>query len=281
MLRYIVAPAAGRTGEEIVLRTALAVARAFEAHVEFVHVRVDIAKVAMKAGVSGLVEPQSEIDAMDAGESQAQRAALEAVSRLAAAASVPFGGGAGASAAFTVETGEEADWITEYGRFADLIVGGRVDDGVSVTVDVAEAALLDSGAPILISPAHDSPVIGGHVVVAWTDSRAALRAVHSAMPFIERASKVTVVCLNAGPAEKEVAERLLRALRWHNREAGLRLESIDEAFLVTTLFDIAARLEATMLVMGGYSHSPLREAIFGGTTKAVLTQAPLPVLLAH
>jgi nucleotide-binding universal stress UspA family protein len=33
--------------------------------------------------------------------------------------------------------------------------------------------------------------------------------------------------------------------------------------------------------MGGYGHGRLREAVFGGFTRAVLERAPLPVLMAH
>jgi len=36
-----------------------------------------------------------------------------------------------------------------------------------------------------------------------------------------------------------------------------------------------------LLVMGGYSHSRLRETIFGGFTRSVLNGVSLPVLMAH
>jgi nucleotide-binding universal stress UspA family protein len=36
-----------------------------------------------------------------------------------------------------------------------------------------------------------------------------------------------------------------------------------------------------MLVMGGYGHSRTREVIFGGFTRHVLTDASLPILMAH
>ena len=36
-----------------------------------------------------------------------------------------------------------------------------------------------------------------------------------------------------------------------------------------------------LLVMGGYSHSRLRETVFGGFTRRVLKAAELPVLIAH
>ena len=45
--------------------------------------------------------------------------------------------------------------------------------------------------------------------------------------------------------------------------------------------DVATRAGASLLVMGGYGHARLREAVFGGFTRAVLEHAPLPVLIAH
>jgi nucleotide-binding universal stress UspA family protein len=43
----------------------------------------------------------------------------------------------------------------------------------------------------------------------------------------------------------------------------------------------AAAAKADMLVMGGYGHSRVREVIFGGFTRRVLSHADLPVLMAH
>ena len=38
---------------------------------------------------------------------------------------------------------------------------------------------------------------------------------------------------------------------------------------------------AGLLVMGGYGHSRFREWVFGGFTRRVLADAPLPVLMMH
>ena len=43
----------------------------------------------------------------------------------------------------------------------------------------------------------------------------------------------------------------------------------------------AAKDRADLLVMGGYGHTRIREWVFGGFTQQVLTDAPLPVLIAH
>jgi len=38
---------------------------------------------------------------------------------------------------------------------------------------------------------------------------------------------------------------------------------------------------ADLLVMGGYGHTPWRELLFGGATRAVVGTSLLPVLLSH
>ena len=43
----------------------------------------------------------------------------------------------------------------------------------------------------------------------------------------------------------------------------------------------AAQETADLLVMGGYGHSKLREALLGGATRTLLADATLPVILSH
>ncbi|MDH3771788.1 MAG: universal stress protein [Nitrospirota bacterium] len=47
------------------------------------------------------------------------------------------------------------------------------------------------------------------------------------------------------------------------------------------LLDQARKLDADLLIMGGYGHGRVRELIFGGVTRHVLSHLELPVLLAH
>ena len=50
---------------------------------------------------------------------------------------------------------------------------------------------------------------------------------------------------------------------------------------VEVLLESAKSIGATLLIMGGYSHSRLREVVFGGFTQRILNGADLPVLMAH
>ena len=48
-----------------------------------------------------------------------------------------------------------------------------------------------------------------------------------------------------------------------------------------TVLEEARVFGADLLVKGAYTHSRLRQLIFGGATRHILTAAELPVLLAH
>jgi nucleotide-binding universal stress UspA family protein len=48
-----------------------------------------------------------------------------------------------------------------------------------------------------------------------------------------------------------------------------------------TLLQSAQEAGANLMVMGAYTHSRLRELVFGGVTYEVLSAADMPVLMAH
>ena len=52
--------------------------------------------------------------------------------------------------------------------------------------------------------------------------------------------------------------------------------STGEVILAT-----AASLDCDLLVKGAYTQSRLRQMIFGGATNHILSEATLPVLMAH
>ena len=80
-----------------------------------------------------------------------------------------------------------------------------------------------------------------------------------------------------GPNADEVAQHLTRnGVAAEATGAKLEGRSIGEAILAET-----AALGADLLVKGAYTHSRLRQMIFGGATSHILAEADLPVLMAH
>jgi len=78
------------------------------------------------------------------------------------------------------------------------------------------------------------------------------------------------------------ASELQSYLAWHGIDAELRTLTVSGASDVgPSLLRTCDDVQASLLVMGAYTHSRLRQLIIGGVTRHVLDNAHLPVLLAH
>jgi nucleotide-binding universal stress UspA family protein len=108
--------------------------------------------------------------------------------------------------------------------------------------------------------------------------------VTAAMPFIAAAERVVILSVwERGEEQDESVQRLRHALKWHNPHINAEQLVLDERPAPRILMETAAgpRVAASLLVMGGYGHTRLREAIFGGFTRHVLAGAEIPVLMVH
>ena len=221
-------PVTGSRGDAAVFASALAVARAFAAHLQFLHVRVDATAMAVTMAAdgggamltSGLVE-QLEAEA-DQREQSARQAFDEFCRREGLALLEAPGGQSGPSAQWLRELGSEPDSVVDHGRAADLIVLGRPVNGEGVTPETIEGALLESGRPVLIPPAAPLAALPPKVAIAWNATRESARAVAAAMPLLALAKEIVI--LTVAEEERvsgEEAARLVSALRWHG-VPGLR-----------------------------------------------------------
>src|SRR5208282_5332891 len=94
----------------------------------------------------------------------------------------------------------------------DLIIAPRPEGEARALIrsDIPDAALLASGAPMLILPQGWKPgPVGRNIVVAWNASREATRAVHDAMPLLARAEKVTIFAFSARAGALRAASEML------------------------------------------------------------------------
>jgi nucleotide-binding universal stress UspA family protein len=287
MIKTILVPATGGELDRVVFPTALAVARRLGSHLDFLHVRLDAAAMAvamttdgggpvMLGGLTDRLEEEADrrearakdgFDAFCRGEGLAQRDAPSVE--------------AGPSAAWRREVGFEPDWVTEYGRAADLIVAGRPLEDEGSVPETIEAALLDSGRPLLIPGGSAMATLPETVVIAWKPTREAAHAVTAALPIIAMAKEVVVLTVAEHEAEASAADsRLMTALGWHGLLVSARHLPPGAAGAPDTLL-AAARERQALVVMGGYGHGRLREWIFGGFTRRMLTAADVPMLIAH
>jgi nucleotide-binding universal stress UspA family protein len=296
MIRAILVTATGDPTDAATFATALAVARPFGAHLDVLHVRADAVRagVAMATGggtgalTAGLIE-QLEADAL-----QREARARSSFERFCAESGVTVSGtptgepnseanpkANTVSAAFHVEIGREADWVTVYGRTCDLVVASRSDDGALMR-STLEAALLDTGRPLLIPGPSAAPIPEpiARIAIAWKPVEQAARAVALAMPLLSRATEIIIATVEENADEHDEIDRLSRYLGWHGLNPTIaRMRLGPDGAAATLLSGIEGHVD--LLVMGGYGHSRLRQWVFGGFTQHILAGAPLPVMLTH
>lgn len=177
--------------------------------------------------------------------------------------------------------------VANRSRFSDLVVMSLpYGKGKGSDMEVAvEAALFGGRAPVLVMPDDAKPVSDFKtVIVAWNEGVEAMAAVRKSLPILRAADLVRIVTV--GPAthrtdQTDPGGMLSQTLARH----GVTCEVDVLGKTLPRTSDVLNRhvtdTGADMLVMGAYGHSRLREAILGGTTRNMLENATVPVLMAH
>jgi nucleotide-binding universal stress UspA family protein len=181
-----------------------------------------------------------------------------------------------------------ADCVLPYARVADLVVASQTDPEWPGTdrLDIAERLAMESGRPVLIVPnAGVHSRVGERVLVAWNGRREAARAVFDALPILRGAKEVRVVWVNP-QSERERAHDIpavdiCTALARHSVKCEAMEQVAPRGGVGETLFACAREMSADLLVMGCYGHARLRELVFGGASRHVLSHMPIPVLMSH
>ena len=151
-------------------------------------------------------------------------------------------------------------------------------------IKIVEAALFDSGRPVIVVPyIQKAPLKLDRTMVCWDGSRAAARAIADAMPLLERAGLVEVVIIANERGKQDEIEGA--DMGQHLARHGLKVEvkRIDSGNLdvADALLSHAADSDVDFIVMGGYGHSRLREFVLGGVTRSILRTMTAPVLMSH
>lgn len=181
------------------------------------------------------------------------------------------------------DTGDIANCLTEAAGLADLIVVNRVKEGLLVS-DVGHVVgdiLLDSRTPILAVPEDARSLdIGGHAMVAWDGSEAANASLRAAVPLLMLADRVTIVTVDDGSLASSGEEAAVYLSRHGITPDIVPTLPLDGSAAPRLLMELRNR-KPDYLVMGGFGHARLREALFGGVTRAMLTSSPVPLFLAR
>jgi nucleotide-binding universal stress UspA family protein len=261
------------------LETALLLARKFDSYIEGFALRPAIDNFAAMDPVSSMA--MATVRQHDEDAAKQARGAFESFME---ARGIPRSDRSDSSLSFGWFDGapDGDDFVGSYGRVFDITVLGRPgEDPQSPRMVTLEAALFESGRPILIAPTAPPQRLGENVVVAWNGSTEQARATAFAMPLLRSANRVTVVTVEGGTVPGPTGAQLARYLQRNGIPAEPVTLSPERRSTGEALLAKADALGCDLLVKGAYTQSRLRQMIFGGMTRHILASAQLPVLMAH
>lgn len=263
---------------DVPLNQTIALARAYDAHAEALCIGVDRSPHGYyEAGANAMILQQ----ALEQAQADAS-ALLEHANGILKNSEVRW-----SSEKTVAPLSGEGTYVADRARFSDLVVmpqpyGGEKGTDLEAAV---EAAMFGGRAPVLILPDDYAPRDQfKSIVVAWNQGEEAMSAIRKSLPLLVAADivRITVVGPPAHRSDRTDPGGLLSQMLSRH---GVNCEVDVLPKSMPRISDVLNRhvtdTGSDMMVMGAYGHSRFREAILGGTTRNMLENAVVPVLMAH
>lgn len=177
--------------------------------------------------------------------------------------------------------------ISRQALSADLVMPGqdlREDEGLFQSM--LQAALFNTSTGVLVNGTEASRCLRPRrVFVAWSYVAQSGRAVRAALPILRDAEEVILALFDPVMTEYGDGENpgsdVARWLTHHGCRITVQQFPTGGLDVAEAIQLRATEASSDLVVMGAYHHSRMREIIFGGTTRTMIEQTGLPVLLAH
>lgn len=187
------------------------------------------------------------------------------------------------------DTRHAAKKLAQYARNFDLLILRQANPknrNFDMIEEVAEKVLLLSGRPVFFMP-----YIGAHripckkAMIAWDGTPAATRAVHNVLPMLRGIDQVIILVVREGKKKTAkgelLADDLCAHLGRHDVNASVKRINAGTFDVATVILNEIADNDIDLMVMGGYGTPNLKQKIFGGVTKTLLSTMITPVVMSH
>ena len=164
---------------------------------------------------------------------------------------------------------------------ADLIVLNRRLDAFPAPDmrGIAGAILMEVRKPVVAVPDNLRGFkITGRALVAWDGLPAVTATMQSCVPLLQLASEVELITVQESGDEPD-AEEAASYLSRHGVHPGIR--SLGRGPADELIARECATGGADWCLLGAYGHGRLRELLFGGVSRRLLTESPIPLILGH
>ena len=189
-------------------------------------------------------------------------------------------------------TGNVESVVIGQAALADLLITARpplTSDFVGPTIGFVGQLLLGSRTPLFIpgpDPAAFDPT--GAALIAWNGSFEAANAVRGSVGLLRLAGEVRVLEITEQVKTDRTTFPGTKLLEYLSRQGVHARLAAEPSPTGDTGYDVVAAAIASeaerrsaYIVMGGYSHSRISEWVFGGVTRALLRDCPVPLVMAQ
>jgi nucleotide-binding universal stress UspA family protein len=167
----------------------------------------------------------------------------------------------------------------------DLIIMGKttdfhfdLDEDTDITV---KHIARDNPRPLIIVP-EEPENKGGKILITKDGSVAASRALHMFLLLgLAQRQKMEVLSIHKdGELAQIIAQRGVHMCEIHGVKASSHIieTSSEESDII---LERANSIKASMIVMGGFSRSMIKEALFGSCSKRILKDSKIPLFIHH
>lgn len=189
-------------------------------------------------------------------------------------------------ASWQVAEGYLPDALAHIGTWHDLLILERNPDSAWGSAPDIASLILAACLPCIVVPAKDTGSVRlDCIALAWNGAPEAIRAIHAAVPLLQRAKRVVLLTGERRNAYLDIAWKPPFDMGVHLERHGIKPErrelAADDEYAGEALLAAASKLGADMLVMGAYGRSRFSEWALGGATRHVLGHAELPLFMRH
>jgi len=178
--------------------------------------------------------------------------------------------------------------LIDQGNTADLVILAQTDPETATASDrrMIDHVLVGCGRPVYLVPwAHTTSRAAERILVAWDGRRESTRALFGALPMLRHASEARLHRINQPDEDRHhglgVTEELANTLARHGVRLEVHHSDARTRDIAEELLGFGHDMDAHAMVMGCYGHGRLRERLLGGTTRDVLINTKIPVLMSN
>ncbi|MEH6758049.1 MAG: universal stress protein [Parasphingorhabdus sp.] len=174
--------------------------------------------------------------------------------------------------------------LARHSALADIMVlsSASGDRNNVLPVGILGDVLFNTQVPALVQPDDMKKFDAtGTAIVAWNGSFESGNALRAAVPLLQLASAVHIVTVDEDKDHDLPPLAASEYLSRHGITSEIHSMSAKKPSVQEVLLSTIDALKASYLVMGAYGHSRAREFLFGGVTRSLFLDCPVPLIVSR